>query len=88
MLVELKDLNIVHMTLDLLLAYQYNPTMICLILSVLTNLSLNDSINIKLRLHGAHIIGKILMENCPVLIKDKLVREEKIKNGEEVKSYS
>ena len=55
--------------------------MICHILSNLTNLALNDQINIKIRLHGAHIIGTILMDNCPVLIKDKLVREEKEKQG-------
>jgi NIMA (never in mitosis gene a)-related kinase len=40
------------------------------ILTTLTNLSLNDSNNVKIRLHGAHIIGKILMENCPALTKN------------------
>lgn len=35
------------------------------LLTLLTNLSLNDQNNIKIRLHGAHIIGVILMENCP-----------------------
>lgn len=39
-------------------------------LTILTNLSLNDQNNIKIRLHGAHIIGKILMENCPTYNKD------------------
>ena len=44
----------------------------------MTNLSLNDEINTIIKLHGAHLIGKILMDNCPVFIKDKLVRDEKI----------
>ena len=35
------------------------------ILTTLTNLSLNDANNVKIRLHGAHIIGKILMDHCP-----------------------
>lgn len=52
--------------------------MTCQILSNLTNLALNDQINVRVRLEGAHIIGKLLMENCPVLIKDKHVREEKL----------
>jgi len=49
---------------------------------------MNDEINIKIRLHGAHIIGAILMDNCPVLIKDKLVREEKEKQGKQIIQYS
>ena len=44
--------------------------MICQILSNLTNLALNDLLNIKVRLHGADLIGRILMENCPALIKE------------------
>jgi hypothetical protein len=28
------------------------------------------------------------MENCPVLIKDKIVRDEKIQKGVLIKSYS
>lgn len=39
-------------------------------LTILTNLSLNDQNNIKTRLHGAHIIGKILMDNCPTYNKE------------------
>ena len=39
-------------------------------LTLLTNLSLNDQNNLKIRLHGAHIIGKILMDNCPNFNKD------------------
>ena len=46
------------------------------ILTTLTNLSLNDANNVKIRLHGAHIIGKILMEHCP-----------RINEGEEAKQY-
>lgn len=30
--------------------------------------------NVKIRLHGAHIIGKLLMDNCPLLNKDKDAR--------------
>ena len=37
------------------------------ILTTLTNLSLHDQTNVKIRLYGAHIIGKILMKNCPAL---------------------
>lgn len=39
-------------------------------LTILTNLSLNDQNNIKTRLFGAHIIGKILMDNCPLYNRD------------------
>ena len=41
------------------------------ILTTLTNLSLNDANSVKIRLHGAHIIGRLLMENCPSLNKDQ-----------------
>ncbi len=54
----------------------------------MTNLSLNDEINTKIKLHGAHLIGKILMDNCPVFIKDKLVRDEKILNGQLLKCHN
>ena len=87
-LVEFKDLNIVQIMLEFLQSYRPFPIMICHILSNVTNLALNDQINIKIRLHGAHIIGQILMDNCPVLIKDKLVREEKEKQGKEIIQYS
>jgi hypothetical protein len=40
------------------------------ILTSLTNLSLHDTTNVKIRLYGAHIIGKILMKNCPALAKE------------------
>jgi len=40
------------------------------ILTSLTNLSLHDTTNVKIRLYGAHIIGKILMRNCPALMKE------------------
>lgn len=40
------------------------------ILTSLTNLSLHDTTNVKIRLYGAHIIGKILMKNCPALTKN------------------
>ena len=46
------------------------------ILTTLTNLSLNDSNNVKIRLHGAHIIGTILMDHCPRLAE-----------GDEAKMY-
>jgi len=32
-------------------------------------------------LHGAHAVGKIMMENCPVYIKEKLEKEDKLSNG-------
>lgn len=41
------------------------------ILTTLTNLSLDDSNNVQIRLHGAHIIGGILMQNCPALNSSK-----------------
>jgi hypothetical protein len=40
-------------------------------ITILTNMSLNDQNNVKIRLHGAHIIGAILMENCTTFNKDK-----------------
>lgn len=39
-------------------------------ITILTNMSLNDQNNVKIRLHGAHIIGAILMENCTTYNKD------------------
>jgi hypothetical protein len=47
--------------------------MIGSILTTLTNLSLNDSTNQKIRLHGAHTIGKVLMDNCPAFNKESKV---------------
>ena len=41
------------------------PGILGSILTTLTNLSLNDLNNVKIRLHGAHIIGSLLMDNCP-----------------------
>jgi hypothetical protein len=41
-----------------------HPNMIGSILTILTNMSLNDQNNVKIRLHGAHIIGGILMDHC------------------------
>lgn len=58
--------------------------MICQILSNLTNLALNDLLNIKVRLHGADLIGRILMENCPALIKENKSGQ----NGMNFKIYS
>lgn len=53
-----------------------SPMLIGSILTTLTHLSLHDTTNVKIRLYGAHIIGKILMKNCPALIKenDKTIR--------------
>lgn len=62
--------------------------MICQVLSNLTNLALNDQINSRIRLQGAHLVGSILMENCPVLMKDRLVRDEKLQKGVLLKVYS
>ena len=77
-LAELKDLNLVPILLQLLVAIstpenenlQESAGLLGSILTTLTNLSLNDANNVKIRLHGAHIIGRLLMENCPPLNKD------------------
>ena len=34
------------------------------------------------------MIGKIMMDNCPVLIKDKLEHADKLSNGIQINSYS
>ena len=34
------------------------------------------------------MIGKIMMDNCPVLIKDKLEHAEKLSQGIQINSYS
>lgn len=57
------------MLVELLQKNVNDSILACHVLSVLTNLSLNDQINVNIRLQGAHIIGKILMDNCPALIK-------------------
>ena len=78
MLQELRELNLVSILLQLLVAIsqaqggedlQNAPPIMGSILTTLTNLSLNDSNNVKIRLHGAHIIGQILMDNCPAVAK-------------------
>ena len=48
-----------------------NPNLLGSMITILTNMSLNDQNNVKIRLHGAHIIGAILMENCTTYNKDK-----------------
>ena len=73
MLAELKDLNLVPIMLQLIVAITApesetqpdTPGTLGSILTTLTNLSLNDANNVKIRLHGAHIIGSLLMDNCP-----------------------
>ena len=45
--------------------HRNNPILVGTMLTILTNLSLNDQNNIKIRLYGAHILGSLLMENCP-----------------------
>ena len=77
-LAELKDLNLVPIMLQLIVAIMSpesetqadTPGVLGSILTTLTNLSLNDANNVKIRLHGAHIIGSLLMENCPQLNRD------------------
>lgn len=69
-LVELRNLNLVQTILDMLQQHKSNPILVGSMLTILTNLALNDQNNIKIRLHGAHIIGKILMENCPTYNRD------------------
>lgn len=85
MLIEFKDLNLVEILLEFLSTHINSPIMICQILSNLTNLALNDLLNIKVRLHGAALIGRILMENCPALIKEN---KDAGQNGVNCKVYS
>lgn len=68
---ELRNLNFIQLILDLLFTHSNNPILVGAILTIITNLALNDQNNIKIRLVGAHVIGKILMENCPSFNKDK-----------------
>ena len=66
MLVDLRNLNFITILLDMLQSPQTrtNPNLIGSMVTILTNMSLNDQNNVKIRLHGAHIVGAILMENC------------------------
>lgn len=67
-LAELRDLQFVPILLKMLVSKESsNPATLGSILTILTNLSLNDANNVKIRLHGAHLIGGILMDNCPAL---------------------
>jgi hypothetical protein len=72
-LVELRNLNFIHLILDMLLVdcNRNNPNLIGSMLTILTNMSLNDQNNVKIRLHGAHLIGGILMENCTTYNHDR-----------------
>lgn len=65
-LVEMRNLHLIHILLDMLMvdSHRSNPNMLGSIITILTNMSLNDQSNVKIRLHGAHIIGGLLMENC------------------------
>lgn len=69
LLVEMRDLNLVKLLLELLSEEQNqnNAVLMSTLLTNLTYLSLNDQNNIQIRLLGAHIIGKILMKNCPTI---------------------
>jgi hypothetical protein len=69
-LMDLRNLNLVPIILEMLQSHKNNPILVGSMLTILTNLALNDQNNIKIRLHGAHVIGKILMENCPTYNKD------------------
>ena len=42
-----------------------------MILTCLTQLSMHDQSNVKFRLHGAHLVGQILMQNCPSLVQPR-----------------
>jgi hypothetical protein len=66
LLVEMRNLHLIHILLDMLMVdtHRGNPNMMGSIITILTNMSLNDQNNVKIRLHGAHIIGGLLMENC------------------------
>ena len=65
-LVELRNLNMINLLLDMLNSpvNRDNPNLMGAVITILTNMSLNDQNNVKVRLYGAHIIGSILMENC------------------------
>lgn len=65
-LVELRNLNMINLLLDMLSnpGNRDNPNLLGAVITILTNMSLNDQNNVKVRLYGAHIIGSILMENC------------------------
>ena len=72
-LVELRNLHFIHLLLDMLQLDQIrnNPNLLGSMITILTNMTLNDQNNVKIRLHGAHIIGSILMENCTTYNKDR-----------------
>lgn len=71
LLVELRNLNFINIVLDMLGWCRENPNMLGALLTILTNISLNDQNNVRIRLHGAHIIGALLMENCSTFSKPK-----------------
>ena len=72
MLVDLRNLNLIHILIELLSNQQNrsNPSLLGSMITILTNMSLNDQNNVKIRLHGAHLIGQILMENCTTYNKE------------------
>lgn len=86
---ELKDLGIIPLLLNMLVSEssvpkQQTPALLGTILTTLSNLALNDQNNVKIRLHGAHIVGKILMSNCPSIqnlnYSDDLTENTKIQH--------
>lgn len=48
LLIDMKELNIAQVMLDLLQRHVSNPILTCQILSILTNISLNDQINLNI----------------------------------------
>ena len=73
---ELFDLGAIHLLLNLLVQTSKETTehqqagpgtceLLGVILTCLTQLSMHDQSNVMLRLHGAHLVGQILMQNCP-----------------------
>ena len=54
-LMEFKEINPIETLMDLLKSN--NPIVQCNVLSAVTNLSLNDQINLNVRIQGAHLIG-------------------------------
>ena len=71
-LVDLRNLGFITIVLELLEKPETrnNPNLMGSTITILTNMSLNDTNNVKIRLHGAHLIGQILMENCTTFNKD------------------
>lgn len=70
---ELRGLNLIGLLLEMLESpgVRSSPNLMGAMITILTNMSLNDQNNVRIRLYGAHIIGAILMENCTTFNKER-----------------